>query len=59
MTGFRSWLFLNQQKHGRENQRGAAEKGPPFGRFGIFQTRPDKKFLNIFSGVLTTARGTQ
>ncbi|WP_293284010.1 hypothetical protein [Oscillibacter sp.] len=26
--------------HGKENQRRAAEKGLPFGRFDIFQTGP-------------------
>ncbi|WP_297988457.1 hypothetical protein, partial [uncultured Oscillibacter sp.] len=27
--------------YGKENQRRAAKKGPSFGRFDIFQTRPD------------------
>ena len=26
--------------YGKENQRGVAEKDPPFGRFDIFQTWP-------------------
>lgn len=27
----------------KENQRGTAEKAPPFGRFDIFQTRPNEE----------------
>jgi hypothetical protein len=35
--------------YGKENQRRAAKKGPSFGRFDIFQTRPNPRtasFLN-------------
>ena len=39
--------------YGRENQRRAAENDPPFGRFGLFPTRPLNTIRQAFSLLLT------